>query len=225
MLLNNCKSASIYTLEDAYICDAAVSDIREDSVLLTMEESIAEIFAEENHVTFYDGTKGLLTYFCTFSDYKEFYVSSDVINCSVHCAIGEQLSVVQRRNDLKVPVDIPITVNFASRRERPINVPATIHNISAGGVFFTCRYKFRPGDFVNFSFSPKPGGTALLLTVHILRIQDRDILRKMIGSEADDPALFGYGCRFSDLSSRDEAQVRTFVFRQDLISRRNHGLN
>jgi len=227
MLLNNCKKASIYTIQNHFLCDAAVSDIQENSARLTMEEmedAASDFLGSECHVTFYDGVKGLVTYHCTITDHKESEVTPGVINISIECHIGEQLSALQRRNDLKVPVSIPVTLNFAGRSSRPIDIPGTIRNISAGGIFVTCRYSFRPGDFVSFPLVLKENTPPDILTVQVLRIQDREPLHDIIGREADDESLFGFGCRFAGMPSRTEAQIRNFVFRQDLLHRKTRTL-
>ncbi|MCI8512878.1 MAG: PilZ domain-containing protein [Lachnospiraceae bacterium] len=220
MRLNNCTSASIYSLQNQYLCDAVVSDIQENSVLLTMEDSTSDFLSSESHVTFYDNVMGLVTYVCNFTDYSEYYPEQGVLKSAVRCSIGEQIAVLQRRHDLKVPVNIHVEVTLLSKSQTRVSTPGMIRNISAGGVFLTCRHVFHPGDFVTFSLILKEGAAPVPLNVHILRVQDRDLLRRMIGRDANDETLFGYGCRFVDMHSRTESLVRNFVFRQDLLHRK-----
>lgn len=217
MLLIECKKASIYSLQNVYLCDAAVSHIEEDSVTLTMVASSADFLTSEVNVTFYDAVRGLVTHFCALSNYKEFNPAPNTWRSSVHCSIGEQISVLQRRDDIKVTVELPIRLSFTNDEDILIDVAATIRNISAGGIFFTCRYPFHAGHEVVFLFSPRRDMEPLALKAEILRVQERQLLREMIGPEADDETLLGFGCHFIEMSPHAEAQVRNYVYRQDII--------
>ncbi len=228
MLLNDCTKASIYSLQNIFLCDATVSNIRENSVLLTMKDSSADFLTSEINVTFYDGIKGLVTYFCELSGYKEIMTEPNVFISRVTCTLRKQLSVLQRRRDIKVHVNIPIRLSYASRQDVEVNVTGAIRNISAGGVFFTCHYTFLTGSVVEFSFSPRKDIAPLLLRAEILRVQDRESLKNMLDADIHsgvngsvvDTDLRGYGCRFVDISPHSEAQVRNYVFREDLIRRK-----
>ncbi len=220
MLLFDCKKASIYSLQNAFLCDASVSNIKEDSVTLTLKDSGADFLTSEVNVTFYDGAKGLVTYFCELSGYKEFMTAPNVFTSRVHCTLRKQLSTVQRRNDVKVPVNIPMRFSYSSGNEVEVNVTGTIRNISAGGIFFTCHYAFLTGSIVEFSFSPRQDIAPILLKAEILRVQDMDSMQQSFRMDAGDMDLRGYGCRFIDLSPHAEAQLRNYVFREDLIRRK-----
>jgi len=220
MLLNDCKKASIYSLQNAYLCDATVSNIKESSVVLTMQDTSADFLTSEVHITFYDGTRGLVTYACELSGYKEVMVAPGVFHSHVNCALRQQLSIVQRRNDVKVPVNIPMRFSYAGEKDVQVNVTGIIRNISAGGIFFTCQYSFLTGSIVEFDFSPRRDMAPLTLKAEILRMQDRDSLQADFLAEAGEVDLKGYGCRFIDISPHAEAQIRNFVFREDLIRRK-----
>lgn len=125
---------------------------------------------------------------------------------------------MQRRNDIKVPVNISVTLSAKPARER-FQISRLRSGTSAQEgffykppVIFTRRYRFLP--FSN------PDLPSLTLQVEILRLQAHRELRKIIGSEAKDTELTGYGCQFVHLPSRAESQIRNYVFRQDLIHRR-----
>lgn len=126
---------------------------------------------------------------------------------------------MQRRNDIKVPINISISLSGRAKGETISNVAATIWNISAGGVFFTSKQEFSIGDVVSFRFST-PDLPSIALQVEVLRIQEHRGLRKIIGARAEDTELRGYGCRFIRLPGSAESQIRNYVFRQDLIHRR-----
>ena len=69
MFLTECKQAAIYTTEDVYLCDAAVSHIEEDSAILTVNKLNTNQLLTEAHVTFFDSSKGLVTYSCEFTEF------------------------------------------------------------------------------------------------------------------------------------------------------------
>lgn len=52
MFLTECRQASIYTVNDVYVCDAAVSHIEEDSAILTVNKLHIDTPLTQAHVTF-----------------------------------------------------------------------------------------------------------------------------------------------------------------------------
>lgn len=216
MLFYDCKKASIYSLSNVFLCDAAVSDIRRDSVTLTIEGTSADILSSEVYVIFYDSTKGLVKNFCELTNYKEELVSAGVFRSRVHCVIGREISVEQRRNDVKVPVNIPVNLSHAGG-----NTAAVLRNLSAGGTFFICDRAFEPGSEVEFTFSPQKDVAPITVSARVLRVQEGEALTGILGNSADmNEGLFGYGCKFVELPSRTEAMIRNHVFRLDLDRRR-----
>ncbi len=219
MFLTECKQAALYTVEDIFLCDAAVSHISEDSATLTVTKSNSDLTLTEAHVTFFDSAKGLVTYSCELSGFKKSKRVSTNEYYFTRCTAIEQLSVMQRRNDIKVPVNLSIGISGRTQKGYVSNAAATVWNISAGGIFITTRESFSIGDVVDFHFTTADL-PSISLQAEILRIQEHRHLRKIIGSRTDDTELIGYGCRFVRLPSRAESQIRNFVFRQDLIHRR-----
>ena len=219
MFLTECRQASIYTVNDVYVCDAAVSHIEEDSAILTVNKLHIDTQLTQAHVTFFDSSKGLITYSCEFTEFKKSMRSTGTEQFFTRCTVSEQLSVMQRRNDIKVSVNIPVTLSSKIQGRSLSDIAATIWNISAGGIFFTSRQEFKTGDTVDFHFF-HPDLPSLTLHAEILRIQEHHQLRKIIGSEVKDTELIGYGCRFVHLPAQAESQIRNYVFRQDLIHRR-----
>ncbi len=222
MFLTECKRASLYTVEDIFLCDAAVSHIEEDSVILTVtrsNEDLSTLSLNEAHVTFFDSARGLVTYSCELSGFKMSKRVTSKKYYFTRCTAIEQLSVEQRRNDIKVPVKFSVIMSAPNRRDLSGDIHATIWNISAGGIFFTSHEALETGDTVSFHFS-NLDLPSITLQAEILRIQKHRELRRIIGSQADDKELLGYGCRFVHLPGGAESQIRNYVFRQDLIHRR-----
>lgn len=201
MFLIDCHKASIYTIDNEYLCDAHVSHIADRSALLTFEEPYGDILRSEALVTFYDNAKGLVSCSCRLSDYKEYAVSPGVKHSSALCSFGEVVTALQRRNDLKVRVDLPARLSYTDSEGNTIRSDASIRDISAGGVFVICSCTLCTGQ--QFSLSFRAGQKELLLTAEVIRIDDA-----------------GYGCRFPDMTSSQEASVRSFVFQQDSRNKR-----
>lgn len=220
MFLMDCKQASIYSPQNEYLCPATVSRIEEDSVTLTMGGLDNDLLPSDVHVTFFDSVKGLVTYSCELLDFRPATHASGKGHISARCVIHEQLALVQRRRDIKVPVNISIVLSAKTSRGEVTNVLATIWNISAGGILFTCSHPFNEGDVVEFTFPEDSGLPKVTLQAEILRIQDRSSLLQLTSSTANESELLGFGCYFVHLSAQTEAQIRNYVFRQDLIRRR-----
>ncbi len=155
MLLYDCKKASIYSLEHTFLCDATVSQFREDSAILTIDGPAAAFLTSKIYVTFYDGIKGLVTYFCELDNYREENPAPDVYQSIVRCTVKEEISVLQRRNDVKISVNIPVNIVLSSDPSKGEAVPAIIRNISAGGIFFICRRHIPQDMVVSFSSPSK----------------------------------------------------------------------
>lgn len=211
MDLTKCKKASIYDLEHQFLCDAVVTDAGEDSVTLLYDNPTADLLRSEVHVTFYERTLGMITYLCRLSNYQEYLSAPDCRVSTTNCHLEKEISVIQRRNDLKIHVHLETTITFKNKEDVILNAAIVILDISAGGIFFTCRYQFQPGQ--EFTFSFKQTSTPLVLKARVLRLQaPHDYNPKF----PESPDTFGYGCRFVDLSPYSESLIRNFVYRKDL---------
>ena len=217
MLLKDCHKASIYTLDKDYLCDAHVSRITDGSALFTFDGPGADFLRSEVLATFYDNKKGLISCYCRLSCYKEYAVSPRVWNSSAVCTFVEVVTSLQRRNDLKVRVNIPTLLSYTDEEGNSSRAEGTVLDISAGGVFVTCSREFSVGQLFQFSF--KAGQKNLLLTAEVLRIHP-SVQAGSAGSADSDTDLNGYGCRFIHMTSYEEAAVRSFVFQQDSKSKR-----
>lgn len=229
MKITDCKKASIYDLDRIYICDASVSfsadpDTQADAdspdcVTLAFPDLEADNLRSEVYVTFFDRIEGLVTYYCTLSNYKETLSAPGLWHSSVLCTLGEEVEIQQRRNDVKVQIHMDTVISFKNSEDVLINISAVIRNISAGGLFFTCHYPFRPGNTLSLAFENSLS-KANQITAEILRVQPKDDLPLIIGTEANDETLMGYGCRFVNLSPYTESLIRNFVFKKDLVERK-----
>ena len=125
------------------------------------------------------------------------------------CDIRETLEQLQRRLDVKVPTSVPVMLH-AERRPGDLYIPlkgwpATVKNISAGGVYVSTDLSLSAGREIEFEF--RETGEKLDLMARILRVEDL--------TERPNQPLYGYGCKFVCLSARAENQLRNFVFREE----------
>ena len=92
----------------------------------------------------------------------------------------------------------------------PEGVSAKVFNISAGGVYLRTALALKEGRRLWFDF--KEAGGTIPLAAEILRVEDATIWGQR--------PLYGYGCRFVDLPTRYESQLRSFVFREEMRTRK-----
>ena len=215
MKLIDCKKASVYDLDRIFLCDAQVHEPEGEAVLLQFESPTADILRSEVYVTFYDSLLGLVTYFCTLSNYKEYLAAPGYRVSTTLCTLEKEISTIQRRNDIKVHVEVETTLTFANEEDVIVNASAVVKDISAGGIFFTSRYPFRKGQTFSFSFSQS--ANPLVLKAEVIRIQPPHEYDSRL---PEDKELFGYGCQFIELSPHKESLIRNFVYRRDLESQK-----
>lgn len=206
MYLISCNKASLYTLDNSYLCDAKVSQITESSAVLSFPEPSADILRSEMLVTFYDNSKGLTSFYCLFSDYKEYLVSPGVTHSSVLCTMERPLSSIQRRKDIKVQISMSVTLRYKKSDGTAARANGIIRDISAGGIYFTSSCAFPAKQELHFNLpSIRPD---LILSAKILRAE-----------ATDEEGVFGYGCSFINLPAHAESSVRSFVYRQEMLRR------
>ncbi len=208
MKFYDCKKANIYDTNNVLLCEAAVTDITENSAILTIPEALGDILRTEVLVTFFDSQRGLVTCFCALSDYKEFFTEDGGKSCSVYCAIGQESEALDRRRDLKVPVDISVRVHFKESDSKTNTAEIRILDISAGGLFCVSKHHWDIGQTFIFPFWE--GNFSL--TAEILRQQDPQTYNPKLS----DDSLYGYGCRFIELLGASESTLRGFIYRKDL---------
>lgn len=192
-----CKKAEIIDIKTKQATAASVRLDALDSLILTLPRDYPYKPGVPVLIRFYDPMMGVVGCRCTLSAPL---VSDDHRSCSYRCSIDERLSQIQRREDMKISLTAPATVSCGGRR-----ASAVLHNISAGGVYLTTGLTARPGERLSFEFAA--GDAPIPLTAEILRMEP---LR-----DASGQLVFGYGCRFVQLSSQYEAQLRSYVFREE----------
>lgn len=205
-MFEKCKKADILEKTGALICQARVSVGRSGEILLVIPRSAVYKANANYRVVLYDPVLGQVTCRCRLS--AALPLPGGEL-CSLRCEVLEQLAQNQRRQDVKIPLGLNIMLHSAYQPGDPIRlselgVPATIVNISAGGVYLRTSMPMAVGRRVWFDFMET--GEHLTLSAQVLRTEDASLSKNQI--------LYGYGCKFVNMLSRHEAALRSFIFQQ-----------
>jgi len=176
---------------------AAVSAAPTGGLLVTVPRELEYPVNQSIEVVFYDPLMGVVHCLCTLSSP---IITDDHLSRSYRCNILERLSQEQRREDIKVPLSVRVEITLNDQQ-----APATVDNISAGGVHLTTTLAARVND--RFTFEFPEAGLSVPLVAQVLRVECHLDRRHQ--------PVFGYGCRFVDLPPRQEAALRSYVFKAD----------
>lgn len=189
--LANCREAKIYSVREEKFYQAKVFLDQEGDVWLGLEKSF-EMSEVTYEVTFYDQIHGVIKCDCRLKK-----VSRRIFNTetSVLCEILDILDICQRRNDVKVPLKMDIIIHVESEK---INVLGHTRDISAGGIYFTCKTLLKVGTNIEFEIYTQNKLTSLMAKV--IRFEEK------LGYG------YGYGCQFINISNSDEAILRNYIF-------------
>lgn len=212
MKFHHCRKANIYSTDKVLLCEAVVSDLTDNTATLTMENAIGNILRTEALVTFLDSQRGLITCFCRLSDYQESFKEDGTVICTVRCEISKETETLERRNDLKVSVDITVRAHFQDLKSTQKTTNIRILDLSAGGLFCISKQYWALGQIFIFPF----WADNFSLTAEILRQQAPNTYNPTLTEEG----LYGYGCRFIDLSPACESALRAYIFKLDLLRNR-----
>lgn len=199
--LENCKKAEIFDDSGELLCTASVEMGPLDGLMMLIPQSFDSQKQPSYRVVFYDPTLGLLT--CRCELYAPLKKPDNM--CSVRCNVLQEISSEQRRMDMKVPLTIKIEIAILERGMAGEVYPATMLDISAGGVYITCEHELKTGSRFTFTFNET--GTELSLIAEVLRVEEK--------TGRNGEHLFGYGCHFVRLPSQHEAQLRRYVFQRE----------
>ncbi len=211
-MFEKCKKADILEKTGALICQSRVSVGRSGEILLVIPRAAVYKANTNYRVVFYDPVLGRVTCRCRLSAALPLPGGE---MCSLRCEVQEQLAQDQRRQDVKIPLGLSIMLHSAYQPGDPVRpselgVPATVVNISAGGVYLRTSLLLAKGRRVWFDFMET--GEKLTLSAQILRVENASLTQNQI--------LYGYGCKFVNMLSRHESVLRSFIFQQQRQQRR-----
>ena len=197
--LSHCSKANILDRETKRIVKANVSFDSANRILITVPLTAAFSTGELVPVSFLDAALGVVRCLCRLSSPA---ASQDRRFCTYRCQILEQLSQEQRREDLKISLNVNVTATLLSSGDI---APAAIRDLSAGGVYLVTSLAAQVGEQLTFSF--RPAGIAAPLTAEVLRAEAT--------VDQQNRLVRGYGCRFVHLSPQHEARLRSFIFQEE----------
>ncbi len=225
MNLSSCKNAIIYSDFESttLLCEASVSDINGNSVVLTIKDEYIDDLDAEMNITFLDENQGLIIFKCQLSAPRKFLSPRGEWLNTIECELIEVVSSLQRREDFKIKVDLPVSIiipqdieipddfhNFTSEFGHNI-VKGKCGNISAGGIYFTCDFKFKQDSETNIYISLS-SGQKIRVQIKVLRV---DELENSNGTKS-----YGHGCKYSKIPSGLESTIRNFVFKKQREGRK-----
>lgn len=211
-MLEKCKKADILEKTGALICQGRVSVGRNGEVILVIPRAATYKPNATYRVVFYDPVLGLVTCRCRLS--APLPMPGGEL-CSLRCEIMEQLGQEQRRQDVKIPLNMTIMLHAAYQTGDPVRTPergapATIGNISAGGVYLRTSLPLPKGRRIWFDF--QVGSERMTLSAQVLWMETT--------TPKPGQVLYGYGCKFVNLLSRQESTLRSFIFQEERRQRR-----
>lgn len=205
-MFEKCKKADILEKTGALICRARVSVGHSGEILLVIPCAATYKPNSNYHVVFYDPVLGRVTCRCRLSAALQLPGGEF---CSLRCEVQEQLAQEQRRQDVKIPLGLNIMLHVTyqpgdSIKPSALGIPATIVNISAGGVYLRTSQLMYRGRRVWFDFTEAE--EKMTLNAVVLRVEN--------ATPAKGQPLYGYGCKFVDMLSRHETILRSYIFQQ-----------
>ena len=204
-MFEKCKKGDIIEKTGALICQARVSVGHSGEVLLVIPRAASYKPNALYRVVFYDPVLGRVTCPCRLS--ASFPLPGGELS-SLRCEILEQLNQEQRRQDVKVPLDMTVMLHAVyqpgdTSRMPEAGVPSTIVNISAGGVYLRAPLMMDRGRRVWFDFQIDRENVTL--SAQVLR-------RDNAALSSNHQIHYGYGCKFINMLSKHEAALRSFIF-------------
>ncbi len=120
-----------------------------------------------------------------------------------------QIEVIQRRKHVRIPMVIPIEVEYVLGTDKVLTLPARTEDVSGGGLRFTALKLFAQEQdlTIHIQFSPSSPRMRLKATV-VFSTQNR------IHRQPDD--LYATACQFYDLDDTQEMLIVRECFRREL---------
>lgn len=211
-MLSHCHKAEIFSPSDEFLCLAEVFMDKAEQLLV----SVPHDFSYEAHpfynIVFYDSISGLVRGQCTLDSPQ----SLSEERLSLTCNVVEVMESQQRRQDLKIPLEIEVELSCvylpSGAKVPPRTFPAMTRNISAGGIYLIGEHPLAEDAQLRFEIkdAPKP----LVLIAKLLR-QEKLPLKK-------ERPQYGYGCLFIELKPQTESALRNYIFRKERERQRRY---
>jgi len=202
MLSKRCEKAEILNTEGEVITPVSVDVEREDRISLVAPWSFDRLSQDVFTIVFYDPVQGVVTCRCTLGAPRLMPEQRSLIPCT----ILEEVSALQRRMDVKIPLSCDLEIVVTGKGVSG-TYPAQMVNLSAGGVYLTAEVPVPEGS--RFCFDFNAAGAPMNLIAEVLRSESL--------TDRHGRLVYGYGCKFVHLGSRNEAHLRSFIFQQERL--------
>jgi len=199
----------INTPEGALIGKAIIRSVTEDGVItLEIEDEVVDQMNTSFVLALSNDSFGIISYkaeLISFAKESFEYGTYEVI-----CKLTDFIERVQRRENFKIKVSIPVMIHFNNTDMTPVldeegnqvEYPAEIKDLSASGVLIATEKELEVGHVINFIFEqaapPFP------------------IEAKIIRKKKSDGHISEFGCKFVKMTVEKESSIRRYVFRLQL---------
>lgn len=198
---SSCKTAELFNAATGQKVAAGVSVSPTGNLMLAVPVTCKVEAGKQVNVNFLDSVLGVVTCRCVLTAPL---ATGDKRFLAYRCQVLERLAQKQRREDIKVNLNVRVNVMMDSTGVR---APAAVRNISASGVYLVTTLSAKPKDRLAFDF--RAGDALIPLVAEVLRVET-----------VHEQGHMGYGCRFVRLSPRHEAQLRSYVFKEERSQRK-----
>ena len=202
MKLTDCDSCLVYGTDKKPLSRARVEEVKENVLRLFFLSPRLRNARLKTIVDFYDRQHVRVRGLCEVILKKNPAYFETAEPWMADCTILKIYEVLQRQKDLRV--DVHISLEFV--RSDGKYFTGTIQDISAGGMYVITAHKLDMEQKFSFIYTFK----------HEKRIVDVKVVRiKEMGGGYG----YGYGCRFIGLSPDTEADIRSFVYMNQIQKR------
>jgi len=212
-MMNEYRSAKLYTPERILLGETAASGTSgkfgDKYVCLQIDSKIMNGLSQYFVVTLKNDAYGIVTYRATVSESKKEKETDDIYE--VKCELMEIIEIIQRRENFKFKVELPVVVSVYDSDKNPIydsfakaqrKISVVINDISVSGMFFMASEHLMDGHIVEFVF--EDASSPALIEAKILR-------QKKYGKDK-----IGYGCKFINLDIDKEFIIEYYIFKKQL---------
>lgn len=205
-ILKRCRKATIYDDKKNLLCQASVFLDEEENLRVSMTQDFDQKIQDNFEIIFFDPVMGLIPCRCALSEPED--LSRQIV--SFKCEVLSQGEQIQRRNDIKVPVEIDIIIRTDGVVGGIVEIEdggfkAQMKDISAGGTYIVSKLWVDKGSEIEFTFTE----TKIPITL------SAEVLRVVELKDDEGNITYGHGCRFHEMSRGVESQLRNFVYQKE----------
>ena len=195
--------AMVYTTGQKLLVECRANYKKNESKLYLWTSSEVGGQSSNYRVHFTDSASGLYEFDCEYDSQER-----NGLHYLTTLNVLEVISYIQRRHDLKIKTNVPVTavlldydnkVTVDPESQKAKQVRVYLRDISAGGIMIATKADLEEGQRMMIPFDK--GSSPILVNAQIIRANR---------SEHEEHI---YGCRFYNMNAIKEAVIREYVFR------------